>query len=176
VQGLLCWDYVTGCTIVFNARAREVFRRPRLRTGHDAWLALTCAALGSVRFLDRATVLYRQHGHNVVGAHNETGQGERFWKRSLAALEATNRLPLARAEALLDCYSASLSHQAKTEIAAFADLDRRGPLALYELYRSGALPADPTTLRRVLSILGKMQLKQKAFAVRSRLLDLAREP
>ena len=37
---------------------------------HDWFLALTAAACGKIFFLDEATIDYRQHGGNVVGAKN----------------------------------------------------------------------------------------------------------
>jgi rhamnosyltransferase len=169
--GLLCWEYVTGCTIGLNAAARRAYRRPRIRAGHDAWMALTCAALGQVRYLDEATILYRQHGQNVVGAHH-VSTGVRFWRRSLSELAATNRAPLARADALLECYAGALPAESESRLRAFAELDRRGLQGLLSLYVQGALPSDPVTRRRVLTGLTKMQIKHRAFALGSALKGL----
>ena len=42
---------------------------------HDWWLALIAAAMGRAVFLDRATIDYRQHGGNVVGAKDPRSAG-----------------------------------------------------------------------------------------------------
>lgn len=35
---------------------------------YDHWLALVAATTGAIAFIDEPTVLYRQHGGNVIGA------------------------------------------------------------------------------------------------------------
>ena len=42
---------------------------------HDWWLALIAAAMGRAVFLDRATIDYRQHGGNEVGAKDHRSDG-----------------------------------------------------------------------------------------------------
>lgn len=172
VTGLLCWEYVTGCTMGVNARAREMFKRPPagVRAGHDAWIALTCAALGTVQFMDRPTLFYRQHGANVIGAdYRSTTAGVVPWSRlSLVERRARNAAPLARARALLDCHGEDLTEKARAELTFFANLDAVNPLALWELGRSGALPADRHVRRRVLWMLAKMQLKERLLAAQAR--------
>lgn len=37
---------------------------------HDMWFALIAAAFGHIDFVEKATILYRQHSDNVVGAKN----------------------------------------------------------------------------------------------------------
>lgn len=67
---LLLRNTVTGCTILMNRALAEL----ALPVGehalmHDHWLALVAAAFGKMAFIEEATVLYRQHGGNVLGAH-----------------------------------------------------------------------------------------------------------
>jgi hypothetical protein len=71
---LLLGNSVTGCASLVNvALLRCALPMPRVAM-HDWWLAQCAAAFGEVLFLDEPTVLYRQHGRNVVGAR---GLGER---------------------------------------------------------------------------------------------------
>ena len=35
---------------------------------HDWWMALAAACFGKIEFIKEPTILYRQHGNNVVGA------------------------------------------------------------------------------------------------------------
>jgi hypothetical protein len=52
---------------------------------HDWWLALVASAFGRIGWLPQATVLYRQHSANVLGAR---GLGLRYWRERLARLWA----------------------------------------------------------------------------------------
>ncbi len=73
---LLIENYVTGCTLMMNRALRDAgLLIPREAKMHDWWLALVAAALGCIVSLPEATVLYRQHTENVVGAK------KRDWKR-----------------------------------------------------------------------------------------------
>ncbi len=63
----------TGCTMLFNVKARkEALAHPsRLATMHDAWVVCCClAAKGKVLVLPEATMDYRQHGDNCLGAQD----------------------------------------------------------------------------------------------------------
>lgn len=66
---LLVHNYITGCTIGMNrALATIACPIPATALMHDWWCALVAAASGSIIFLDKATVLYRQHASNSIGA------------------------------------------------------------------------------------------------------------
>ena len=70
---LLVQNNVTGCTVMVNRRLLELAVRqglPRHAVMHDWWFALIASALGRIGFVPRATVLYRQHQNNQVGAKN----------------------------------------------------------------------------------------------------------
>jgi rhamnosyltransferase len=66
---LLVQNFVTGCTVVLNrALLRTALPLPRHVVMHDWWLALCAAAVGELLYLPEATLLYRQHDANAVGA------------------------------------------------------------------------------------------------------------
>ena len=81
---LICVRHVvTGCTMMFNRAAKEVSLpiSPRA-TMHDEWVAL-CVHFngGIISILDEATMLYRQHTSNTLGA-NQASKG--FFERAIA--------------------------------------------------------------------------------------------
>lgn len=68
---LLMENKVIGCTTMFNkAVADRLIKFPVMARYHDWWIGLIAATFGEVCFLDEPTMLYRQHGKNVVGSQN----------------------------------------------------------------------------------------------------------
>lgn len=68
---LLIQNNITGCTMMVNRRLLELTVQqglPRHAVMHDWWLALIASSLGQIGFVPEATILYRQHADNQVGA------------------------------------------------------------------------------------------------------------
>jgi glycosyltransferase involved in cell wall biosynthesis len=64
-----CLSSVTGCTMMFNQHIKEmVLPYPKVARMHDWWISLNVAKCGVVDYVKEPTVLYRQHGLNVLGA------------------------------------------------------------------------------------------------------------
>ena len=78
---LLFQNVVTGCTVLLNRACLEsALPVPQEALLHDGWLALVAAGLGHIGFLNQATVSYRQHGQNVVGAGGFLALLRRRWQ------------------------------------------------------------------------------------------------
>lgn len=62
--------YGTGCTMVFNRAARDLYinNLPRGEIMHDLWMTLICAFTGTIEYDWTPHILYRQHHKNVIGA------------------------------------------------------------------------------------------------------------
>lgn len=72
---LLAQNFVTGCTVLVNRPLIEVaLPIPESAVMHDWWLALVAAATGKIIYEPTATVLYRKHGKNVIGAKGFYGR------------------------------------------------------------------------------------------------------
>jgi glycosyltransferase involved in cell wall biosynthesis len=66
---LMIENYITGCTLLFNKPLFEIATPlPKKIVMHDWWFALIAASTGKIVTLNDATVNYRQHSSNVVGA------------------------------------------------------------------------------------------------------------
>ncbi len=65
----LARNVATGCTMVFNKRALELFitRKTEYIKIHDHAIFLICSFLGNVVYDEKPYILYRQHGHNQLG-------------------------------------------------------------------------------------------------------------
>jgi len=69
LRTLLVQNYVTGCTVATNrSLLRLALPVPEGAMMHDWWLALVAAATGVIRYNPAATVRYRQHRRNQIGA------------------------------------------------------------------------------------------------------------
>lgn len=68
-QDYLLTNTVTGCATLFNrAAADKAFPVPEGVQYHDRWLGLVCAWFGVVHPVSQASLFYRQHEQNAVGA------------------------------------------------------------------------------------------------------------
>lgn len=62
-------NIITGCSAMYNRALADMIKEvPKDFVMHDWWLMLVAAAFGKIDHLDTATILYRQHGENEIGA------------------------------------------------------------------------------------------------------------
>lgn len=114
-RNLLFRNVVTGCTAAINRALAQIAgacRNPAQTVMHDWWLGLTAARFGKLLYLEQATIDYRQHGHNSVGAQNVFG-----WSYIRSRLqhrrELSDRIHLKKKQALCfaDTFENRLSNQ-----------------------------------------------------------------
>jgi len=132
-------NVVTGCTVLANAALRA--RSAPIPQGvmHDAWVACVAAACGRTVYLDEATVLYRQHGANTIGARRPP----RLW--SVGVWRAF--FPWRERQALVRRQVAAVAHTAGALLqrlgAALPEPDRR------RLQQMAGIPHLPFPARKV---------------------------
>lgn len=133
---LLCQSLVSGCTVMINAPLRRLINEHPGESClmYDWWISLAAAAFGKIIYLPEATVDYRQHGSNQVGAQNS---------RSAAYILQKLRSGSAK-KALTGTYA-----QAAAFSAAFGDLLPKAQAALFRDY--AALP-EKSKLQRIKSV------------------------
>ncbi|HEX9946710.1 MAG TPA: glycosyltransferase family 2 protein [Allosphingosinicella sp.] len=90
LEEILLSNVVTGCTTVINRPLRLQARPvPDEAMMHDHWLALVAATTGAIGFIDDATILYRQHGRNAIGARRR--RTSTFFQRVYGTLVSRER-------------------------------------------------------------------------------------
>lgn len=120
-ESLVC-SMATGCTMVFNHRTLEIFNLfpPKHMVIHDLWILHTCLFLGKVFYDSNAYILYRQHGHNVIGAKMTIGSQIKVKWRSIIHLFSEHENE-EEAKELIKCYSSILSSDDMKLIRVLAD-------------------------------------------------------
>lgn len=144
---LLMENKLIGCTVMVNAALRRVLLSrplPRQARFHDWWLALIAASYGKIGFIREGTLLYRQHGENVVGDSGFVS----YVKNRLMGLqkqrEALEALYL-QAEEFLELYGDTLPEKSLEIIRNFATLpeknyiERRITLLHYGFLKTGII-------------------------------------
>ncbi len=117
---LLAQNVYTGCTGLLN---RPLVERslpiPQKAHMHDWWIMLVAAVFGRLVSIPHATVRYRQHGSNAVGAAEDIAYGlvPRFREHKLRRFEweMTER----QAEALLEQFGDALPRDKRATIEAY---------------------------------------------------------
>jgi len=77
-RSLLMQNVVNGCTMAFNRALADMAAKcpdDAMLPMHDGWLAVIAARFGRIHYIDQATMGYRQHGRNSVGAENVRSAG-----------------------------------------------------------------------------------------------------
>lgn len=71
LKDALIQNTLTGCTVMYNrALSNLIVGTPKYMIMHDWWLMLVAGAFGEMGHVDTATILYRQHEDNAIGAKN----------------------------------------------------------------------------------------------------------
>ena len=124
----LAQNTVTGCTAMYNRPLGDLIRRePDFCVMHDWWLALTASAFGKIVPLEEATMLYRQHGGNEMGA--KFAHSPQYLLRRLFALgEYRNQLQESYRQAERFCaeFEDRLSLAQRQLTAGYAALANKG--------------------------------------------------
>ena len=113
---------------------------------HDEWLAVVAATQGCVDCLETATIDYRQHGNNQVGARPR-GFIERVTGGSVSRADFMARM-LARTQSLMDQAASGQLALSAPELHLLSQRLRHAQLR-------ANLP--PTTMSRITAVLGEYQ-------------------
>ena len=99
---LLVANCVTGCTMMFNPKARQLaVPMPDFVPMHDVWVAFQTVAMGGVlSHVEKSTIFYCQHGGNEVGAVDAGGgyivnkikNLKRVWRANVEQYSVAKRL------------------------------------------------------------------------------------
>lgn len=136
---LLAQNNITGCTMMWNRAFMEKVRltHPYMYL-HDWWMSLSAAALGRIVYLPKATILYRQHSGNEVGATKVNSLSYILARaRDTGRIHRTIRGSMMQAEGMLEAYQGLLSEDDTKVLTTYAELLHAGKLKKLLTIRRG---------------------------------------
>ncbi len=159
LRSLLVRNFATGCTFMFNGPLRALAcPLPAQAVMHDWWLALCAAVAGHLEFVPSATMDYRQHAANQVGARGPWATLRRAWAKGSLLVAAQQRYLRAACQAhqlrfrLLERQTPANANAAVL-LEQFCRLHNPGLsriARLYRLYRCGV--RYPSALRNLMQL------------------------
>lgn len=128
-------SFCTGCTMVFNSLALEMYLSTPIRhlRIHDKRLFHMCLFLGEIIYDKNAYIKYRQHGNNVIGANAFWGQRVKNKLKSIKSL-SKQHVREEEAKELLYSFGNLLSDEDKETINTVALYREKFPYRLKLLF------------------------------------------
>jgi hypothetical protein len=133
LKRLIAHNVTTGSTIMMNRPLVEVVGRPPAEIAmHDWWCACVAAAFGKVVALHEATILYRQHDSNALGARDHRLHASEVWRAILARRGTSGEFrrdlnqSAMQASAFLSRYGGALHRADRLFLADYERIPKRG--------------------------------------------------
>ena len=127
---LLVQNYVTGCTVMINRAFKNICGDISDKCiMHDWWLALVAVLFGKLVCLEEATILYRHHQDNQVGA--KASYGLSLVKQKLASIELVRKnynATYVQAQALIESYGNVLKKEQREMLELYCEIKNMSKL------------------------------------------------
>lgn len=65
---LIVQNTVTGCVMALNKALADIIKVPQGQPVHDWYIAVIASLFGKIKYINKATILYRQHSDNYCGS------------------------------------------------------------------------------------------------------------
>lgn len=139
LNNYLSQNNITGCTTIFNKSVKnKIGQVPEFFLMHDWWLGLITSAFGIITYYDQATISYRQHGENSIGAQNTKNNMYKIknfldFQNKILAIKFT----YLQANCFLQIYKQQLSESQKKLLNEYIDIPNKNKLLkIYSLLKN----------------------------------------
>ncbi len=123
----LVQNIVTGCTTMINKPLLDLAKGTNSENiiMHDWWLFLIASAFGKVEAVNTATILYRQHGKNQLGAQNPSEIG--YYAEKLKKGSSLH-ITYSQAKCFYDAFEGSLTSEQKNLVKEYMSFPEKSKL------------------------------------------------
>lgn len=126
---LLLQNSITGCTVLMNKALKDIaIPIPDRACMHDWWLALVASLFGKIGFIDIATVYYRQHAENCLGAQKSDAAYLISKLKNFRESKHALHKAIFQAISLNERYGAILDLNQKNMVNSFSNILNNGPI------------------------------------------------
>jgi hypothetical protein len=132
LKRLIAHNVTTGSTIMMNRPLAAIAGQPPSDIAmHDWWCACVAAAFGKVVALHEATILYRQHDSNALGARDHRLTARDIWRAMLARRGTSGEFrrdltqSSTQASAFLSRYGGELNPADRSFLADYEQIPKR---------------------------------------------------
>ncbi len=130
INHLLVQNNITGCTMCWNSELNKLINlSDDSIVMHDWWIGLIASCFGKIICFEKPTILYRQHGQNVVGA-TQVNSIRFVISRVLgnAHVKETLKLSIDQSDAFLKEFGKKLSPDIKSDITRFSSIKNKNKI------------------------------------------------
>lgn len=137
---LLVQNTVQGCTMMMNRPllSQALPIPPSVRM-YDMWIAQVAAALGQIGYIEQATVKYRQHRGNAVGAAG----GKKTLREKVGHIQHMMEANVTQAVLLLDRLGDRLNDENTALLKAFSKILDQGFIARRRILSDNKILREP---------------------------------